>query len=121
MPGLLFVPLLRGNTGRWQAEAIANALGGHRAGGGWAARCPAHDYRLPSLSISDAPKNKVLVHCHAGCDQGRVIVALRARGLWHEKRREASSQSVGKHAGILPGLPPVASKPVHLTFDCAFR
>jgi putative DNA primase/helicase len=26
----------------------------------------------------------VLVRCHAGCDQGRVIAALRSRGLWEE-------------------------------------
>ena len=36
------------------AEAIAKALGGRKAGGGWTARCPAHDDRTPSLSIQDA-------------------------------------------------------------------
>ena len=36
------------------AETIAKALGGRKAGGGWMARCPAHDDREPSLSISDA-------------------------------------------------------------------
>jgi hypothetical protein len=64
------------------AEAIAKALGGRKAGSGWTARCPAHDDRTPSLSIRDADTNKVLVHCHAGCDQERVITALRGRGLW---------------------------------------
>jgi putative DNA primase/helicase len=67
------------------AETIAKALGGHKAGRGWTARCPAHDDRTPSLSIRDA-ENKVLVRCHAGCDQERVITALRTRGLWPEKR-----------------------------------
>jgi putative DNA primase/helicase len=46
------------------------------------AKCPAHNDREPSLSIRDARGGKVLVHCHAGCDQGRVIAALRSRGLW---------------------------------------
>jgi hypothetical protein len=64
------------------AETIAKALGGRKAGRGWAARCPAHDDRTPSLSICDADANKVLVRCHAGCDQERVIAALRGRGLW---------------------------------------
>jgi putative DNA primase/helicase len=50
------------------------------------ARCPAHDDREPSLSIRDADDGKVLVRCHAGCDQGRVITALRSRGLWGENR-----------------------------------
>ena len=66
------------------AETIAKALGGRKAGSGWTARCPAHDDRTPSLSIRDAEDNKVLVRCHAGCDQERVIAALRARGLWAE-------------------------------------
>ena len=55
------------------AETIAKALGGRKAGGGWMARCPAHDDRKPSLSIRDADDGKVLVRCHAGCDQERVI------------------------------------------------
>ena len=68
------------------AETIAKALGGRKAGSGWTARCPAHDDRKPSLSIRDAEDNKVLVRCHAGCDQERVITALRTRGLWAENR-----------------------------------
>jgi putative DNA primase/helicase len=66
------------------AETIAKALGGRKAGGGWTARCPAHDDHTPSLSIRDAEENKVLVRCHAGCDQERLIAALRGRGLWAE-------------------------------------
>ena len=62
----------------------ARALGGRKAGGGWAATCPAHDDRTPSLSIRNAHDHKVLVRCHAGCDQERVIAALRGRGLWAE-------------------------------------
>jgi putative DNA primase/helicase len=72
------------------AEAIVKALGGRKAGGSWTARCPAHDDRSPSLSIRDADDNKVLVHCHAGCDQERVIAALRGRGLWGENARRAA-------------------------------
>jgi putative DNA primase/helicase len=67
-----------------KAEIIAKALGGRRAGAGWIARCPAHDDRKPSLSIRDADEGKVLVHCHASCDQRRVIAALRSRRLWDE-------------------------------------
>jgi hypothetical protein len=64
------------------AETIAKVLGGRKAGGGWASRCPSRDDRRPSLSICDADDNKMLVHCHAGCDQERVTAALRGRGLW---------------------------------------
>lgn len=64
------------------AEALAKALGGRKAGTTWMARCPAHDDRAPSLSIADGRDGKVLVRCHAGCDQRDVIAALRARGVW---------------------------------------
>ena len=47
--------------------------------------CPAHDDSEPSLSIRDADDGKLLVHCHAGCNQESVIAALRARGLWPQK------------------------------------
>jgi putative DNA primase/helicase len=76
------------------AETIAKALGGRKAGSGWTARCPAHDDRTPSLSIRDAEDNKVLVRCHAGCDQGRVITALRTRGLWAENSLHSLSRMV---------------------------
>lgn len=64
------------------AEGLARALGGRKAGAAWMARCPVHDDREPSLSIADARGGKVLVRCHAGCDQRDVIAALRARGIW---------------------------------------
>ena len=67
-----------------KAETIAKALGGRKAGGAWMARCPAHDDREPSLSIRDADDGKVLVRCHAGCDQKQVIAALRSRRVWDE-------------------------------------
>ena len=69
------------------AEALAAALGGKKVGGGWIARCPSHHDREPSLSIRDADDGKVLVRCHAGCDQEQVIAALRSRGLWTENGR----------------------------------
>ena len=70
------------------AETMARALGGRKVGQGWTARCPAHDDREPSLSIRDAD-GKVLVRCHAGCDQRDVIAALKARGLWDGKERSS--------------------------------
>ena len=80
------------------AETIAQALGGRKTGGGWTARCPAHDDRTPSLSIRDADDNKVLVRCHAGCDQERVIAALRGRGLWSVN----ASRSLSRRAHSTP-------------------
>jgi putative DNA primase/helicase len=73
------------------AEVVAKALGGRKAGAVWMARCPAHDDRAPSLAITDAKNGKVLVRCHAGCDQHDVIAALRARGAW-----QYSDQGAGR-------------------------
>ena len=64
------------------AAEIAKTLGGRKVGRTWMACCPAHDDREPSLSISAGKAGKVLVRCHAGCDQIQVIAALRSRGLW---------------------------------------
>jgi putative DNA primase/helicase len=69
------------------AEIIAKCLGGRKAGRGWTARCPAHDDREPSLSIRASDDGKVLVRCHAGCDQMQVIAQLRQRGLWCERNK----------------------------------
>jgi hypothetical protein len=43
------------------AASIAHALGGRKSGGGWTARCPAHDDRTPSPSSCDADDGNVLV------------------------------------------------------------
>ena len=68
------------------AETVARALGGRKIGQGWTARCPAHDDRQPSLSIRNG-KRRVLVRCHAGCEQRDVIAALKERGLWEGAAR----------------------------------
>jgi putative DNA primase/helicase len=82
------------------AETLAKALGGRKAGGGWTARCPAHDDRTPSLSIRDADDGKVLIRCHAGCNQEQVIATLWARGLWTEngsrRYKRLASRGVAK-------------------------
>jgi hypothetical protein len=75
------------------AEAIARELGARKTGTGWMARCPAHADRAPSLSIGDGDGGKVLIRCHAGCDQRRVIAALRARGLWGRHGRDPGRAS----------------------------
>jgi putative DNA primase/helicase len=83
--------------------------------------CPAHDDREPSLSIIDGNGGKVLVRCHAGCDQPDVIGALRSRGVWategrHEDRSPAlqrqppSRRARSRHLETYRGGPrPLAS------------
>lgn len=46
---------------------------------GWTARCPAHEDRRPSLSISEGDEGRALVRCHTGCEIGSVCDALGLR------------------------------------------
>lgn len=82
------------------AETIARALGGHRAGATWMACCPVHEDRSPSLSISAGNDGKILVRCHAGCDQCDVIAALRKRGLWPTNGQTSRSARQPRRRGV---------------------
>ena len=62
------------------------------------ARCPAHDDRTPSLSIREGHDGKLLVHCHAGCEQMRVIEVLRTRRLWPDRTYQDSGLAFRKQA-----------------------
>ena len=65
------------------AEFIARHLGGaSKSGDNWSCRCPAHDDKRASLSITEKQDGKILVHCHAGCDQALVVAELKAIGMW---------------------------------------
>lgn len=64
------------------ARHIVGQLGGKWRGRRGMCRCPAHDDRDPSMSVTETRDGRPLVHCHAGCTQSDLIAALRARGLW---------------------------------------
>lgn len=70
----------------YSARDLTSALGGVWHGGYGMAKCPAHDDRSPSLSIRDG--DRLLVRCHAGCEQADVIAALQDRGLWPSRGQE---------------------------------
>lgn len=46
-----------------------------KSGSGWTARCPAHDDRVNSLSISKGIDGRVLLFCHAGCSFQTILAA----------------------------------------------
>lgn len=67
------------------AEELGRSLGGKRAAKGWIARCPAHEDRHASLSISESADGaRVLWKCHAKCPQEDVKRALIAIRAWPE-------------------------------------
>jgi hypothetical protein len=57
-------------------DVAAELNGLKQSGDGWVARCPTHEDRNPSLKLTVTDTGKVLVHCHAGCDQTAVLAAL---------------------------------------------
>lgn len=73
---------------------IVSLFKGKRSSKGkWAARCPAHRDRAPSLIISERPNGSTGVHCFAGCDLRDVLgsVGLRVSDLFADTKpdREA--------------------------------
>lgn len=55
---------------------LSRLQGVRRSGDGFVARCPAHDDRKPSLSITEGDDGRVLLTCHAGCSTEQVLAAL---------------------------------------------
>lgn len=53
-----------------QLTGITKSSNGHEA------KCPAHDDKTASLSISEGDDGRVLLHCHAGCSPIAICQAL---------------------------------------------
>jgi KaiC/GvpD/RAD55 family RecA-like ATPase len=47
------------------AHSLSGKMTGHQQ---WLAPCPYHEDKSPSLSIGEGDDGRVLVHCHAGCE-----------------------------------------------------
>jgi 5S rRNA maturation endonuclease (ribonuclease M5) len=76
---------------------VASRLEGIKpSGDGYIARCPAHDDRSPSLSVSVSDTGKLLIHCHAGCDQQSVLDAIQATPQMLDPNREERRQDDGE-------------------------
>jgi hypothetical protein len=59
------------------AQAMAEMLGARRASADrWQARCPAHQDRSPSLTITDTREGTILIRCWAGCRTADVLSAV---------------------------------------------
>lgn len=43
---------------------------------GWQTLCPAHEDREPSLSVERGEDGRTVLHCHAGCEPGKVLDAV---------------------------------------------
>jgi hypothetical protein len=77
------------------AERIAQLLHARPTREGrWIARCPAHNDRSPSLSISTGRDGRALVNCHAGCALSQVLKScgLGLRDLFPNGPRPSAAQ-----------------------------
>ena len=94
-------------------------------GDSWQACCPAHEDRTPSLSITPQD-DRILLHCHAGCETREVVAALgyELRDLYitpeplppyrpPRRPRPAAARPAAPPAGetARPKPPPAASSP----------
>lgn len=57
-------------------EILTRLEGVKPEGKGWKARCPAHDDKKPSLSITEGSDGRALLHCHAGCTPADICSKL---------------------------------------------
>jgi putative DNA primase/helicase len=58
-------------------RVLSQLTGVRKVGGGFEARCPAHDDQRASLTVSVGDDQRVLLHCHAGCTFAAVLESLR--------------------------------------------
>lgn len=58
------------------ADFQTRVQGVHINGKGFTCKCPSHDDRHNSLSVSRGDDGRILLHCHAGCSYNQIIAAL---------------------------------------------
>jgi len=77
------------------AQAIAEALDGRRIGDSYRSACPCcgGSDKATKFSIKDAG-DRVLIHCHAGCEFIDIVTELRSRGLWPEPDKLPTLQAI---------------------------
>lgn len=94
---------------------LASKLGGAKPNGhgGCLAFCPIHEAdggdHDPSLDI-DEKDGKLLLKCRVGCDQRRVVEAIKARGFWPSRNGDGSGTRALKSVVWTP-IAPTADTP----------
>ncbi len=77
------------------ADVLNNVQGLKKSGNQYKARCPVHDDKNPSLSITEK-NGKVLLHCHAGCAQQDVLDALGGKRTSPPQPKARTKKTLGK-------------------------
>ena len=79
---------------------VLQRLQGVKGGGGqWSARCPAHDDKRQSLSISQGKDGRVLLRCHAGCSVESICanLGISVKDLFGENQPKERPQVVATY------------------------
>ena len=95
-----------------------------KGGGGWTARCPAHDDRSNSLSIDINATGDVLLRCFVGCEFQDIVRAadLSASDLFvRESRVSVSSGSKSPRPATVAAFAEAKSLPLAFLSECGFR
>lgn len=73
-----------------------------KTGAGYTARCPAHEDRTASLSVTAGNDGRVLVHCFAGCSIGDVLgsVGLTVGDLFPRRITDPSPEARRELQGL---------------------
>jgi putative DNA primase/helicase len=81
--------------------------------GYYMALCPAHDDREQSLSVKEGGDGRALLHCFGGCDQDRLLAALKVKGI---DRRDLfpNGTDEGRMGTHTPPRNPTTVKPLTL-------
>ncbi len=66
-----------------------------KAGAGYTARCPAHEDRTASLSVTAGNDGRLLLHCFAGCSIGDITgaIGLTINDLFPRRHYDASPEA----------------------------
>jgi len=77
-------------------QTLITKLKATKHGNQWLAKCPAHDDRQASLSVSQARDGVILVKCFAGCEAERIVdaVGLKMADLFPPKERQPKREIV---------------------------
>ena len=94
-------------------QSILDRLDGVKAEGTgrWSARCPAHEDRVASLSVSRGNDGRALIYCHAGCKARDIVerIGLRVTDLFAQapstssngQRQIVATYDYSDQAGVL--------------------
>lgn len=78
-------------------ELLPRLRGVRKGWHGYAARCPAHDDKHQSLSLTE-DSGRVLIHCHAGCKTSEIVnqLGMRFSDLFDKRIEKPNRKALGE-------------------------